>query len=283
MTEQNPILVTGATGTVGGALVSRLLDTGLAVRALARDPAAAELPAGVEVARGDFEDLASLSDAVDGVRAVFLVWPFISERAAIKLAPKVVDTIARHTGRVVYVSPANAAVDPDSFWARVERLVERADCEFTVLRPTGFAKNTLMWAEQIRRDRVVRWPYGLAARSLIDERDIAEVAVRALIDPRHAGATYTVSGAVTLTQIEQVHAIAQAIDRPLRWEEVAPKQIRPGLVAAFGDESFADRALRTWAEFVTHPEATTGTVEAITGAPARTLRDWATHHAQAFL
>jgi hypothetical protein len=57
---------------------------------------------------------------------------------------------------------------------------------------------------------------------------------------------------------------------------------RPGLIAAFGDEAFADSALDTWARFVAAPERTTQTVQKITGSPAHTLRDWATHHVDDF-
>ena len=139
-----------------------------------------------------------------------------------------------------------------------------------------------MWAPQICAGDVVRWPYGAAARSLIDERDIAAVAVRALIEDEHTGKTYVLSGPETLTQVEQLHAIGEAIGRPLRWEEISREDARPGLIAVFGEEAFADSALDAWARFVTAPERTTQTVQEITGDPARSLREWANHHADDF-
>jgi uncharacterized protein YbjT (DUF2867 family) len=139
-----------------------------------------------------------------------------------------------------------------------------------------------MWASQIRGGEVVRWPYGAAARSLIDERDIGAVAVRALTETGHAGATYVLSGLQVLAQIEQLDAIGEAIGRPRRWEEIAREDARPGLVAAIGDEAFADSALDAWARFVDAPERTTQTVQKITGSPAHSLREWATHHADDF-
>ena len=75
----------------------------------------------------------------------------------------------------------------------MERLIEASGAPWTFLRPTGFAANTLMWADQIRGHDAVRWPYGAAARSLIHERDIAAVAVAALTDERHADQKYLVS------------------------------------------------------------------------------------------
>ena len=282
MTQPRRILIAGATGTVGRELTLQLSARDIGVRALVRDPESANLPTGVELARGDLADPASLAVPLDGIETMFLVWPFTSEHAATELAPTVVEAITQRVGRVVYLSAAAAADDPDRFWARLERLIERSAEEFTFLRPTGFAKNTLMWASQIREGDVVRWPYGAAARSLIDERDIAAVALLALTETGHAGATYVLTGPQALTQIEQLDAIREAIGRPLSWEEISREDARPGLVAAFGEEAFADSALDAWARFVAAPERTTQTVQEITGTPAHSLRDWATHHAEDF-
>lgn len=76
--EKNMILVTGATGNVGRHVVSQLLHTGAAVRALTRNPDSAGLPSGVEVVRGDLSDPNTLEACLKGVDAVFLVWPFLT-------------------------------------------------------------------------------------------------------------------------------------------------------------------------------------------------------------
>jgi len=271
------ILLTGATGSVGRHVAAGLIAKGLAVRVVVRDPATAGLPAGVEVMRGDLADPESLSAALVGVDAVFLLWPFFSAGGA----SDVVDAIARNARRVVYLSAEAAAHDPESVWAIVERRIEELGLEWTFLRPTGFAKNTLEWVDQIRIG-VVRGPYGEAARSLIDERDIAAVAVRALTEGRHTGKTYVLTGPATVTQAEQVRIIGEAIGRPVIWEEQSRAAARPDLVELFGDESYADSALDTWAGFVTRPERVTATVEEITGVTARSFRQWATTHAEDF-
>lgn len=129
---------------------------------------------------------------------------------------------------------------------------------------------------------VVRWPYGAAARSLIHERDTAAVAVRALTGDGHGGAKYLLTGPQSLTQVEQVHTIGEAIGRPLRYEEISREVARQELLTVWGDPSFADGALDAWARFVTQPEPVTATVEAVTGAPARTFRAWAIDHADDF-
>jgi uncharacterized protein YbjT (DUF2867 family) len=185
-------------------------------------------------------------------------------------------------GRIVYLSAQAAGEQPDSFWAQLERLIEASGAAWTFLRPVGFAGNTLMWADQIRSGDVVRWPYGEAARSLIHERDIAAVAVRALTEDRHAGASYVLTGPATLTQVEQVEAIGAVIGRPLRWEEMPRDAALAYLTEAFGDAAFAEGALEAWAQFVTHPEPVTSTVQQVTGAPARSFAEWATDHAGDF-
>jgi uncharacterized protein YbjT (DUF2867 family) len=273
------ILVTGATGTVGRQVVLQLLGTGVAVRALSRKPEAAHLPDGVDGVGGDLSDPDNFDPALKGVDGVFLVWPFTTTAGA----PAVLDSIERQTRRLVYLSSAGGQrPDPVGlFHADMERLIERSTLDWTFLRPSGFATNTLMWAEQIRGG-VVRWPFGAAARSLIHERDIAAVATRALTDDGHVGAKHALTGPELITQAEQVHTIGEVIGRPVRWQDVPPESVRDGLVAAFGDASFVESALETWGRFVEHPEIVTRTVEEVTATPARTFRAWATDHADDF-
>jgi uncharacterized protein YbjT (DUF2867 family) len=274
------ILVTGATGTVGRQTVSQLLGAGAPIRALTRHPDAARLPGGVDVVGGDLSDPDTLAPALEDVEAVFLVWPFTTAEGA----PVVLDAVARATRRLVYLSAAGGQrPDPVGlFHADMERLIEESKLEWTFLRPSGFATNTLMWAGQIREDGVVRWPYGAAARSLIHESDIAAVAVRALTGEGHGGAKHVLTGPELLTQADQVRTIGDVIGSPARWEDVPPDAVRDGLAAAFGDPSFADHALDAWARFVQEPELVTSTVERITGTPARTFREWASDHADDF-
>ena len=271
------ILATGATGGVGRHVVTSLVEKATPVRALVRDPTAANLPKGVELAAGDLADPASLEAALHGVDTVFLLWPFFHADGA----PAVVKAITRKTRRVVYLSAEAAAHDPESFWALVERELGNSGAPSTLLRPTGFAKNTYEWADQIRAG-VVRAPFGAAARSLIDERDIAAVAVLALTEEGDLGQTYVLTGPATLTQAEQVRIIGEALGKSVRWEEQSLEKARPGLLAAFGDEAIVDASLAVWAGFVQNPEPVTSTVEDLTGTPARTFEQWAHDHIHNF-
>jgi uncharacterized protein YbjT (DUF2867 family) len=282
MADQSVILVIGATGCVGRQVVSGLLGKGAAVRAVTRDPGAAALPSGAEVVRADLSAPRTLDEHMDGVGAVFLIWPFFTADAA----PAVLDVIASQAHRVVYLSAMSVRDDREpqanGIWGEIEQLIEKSGLAWTFLRASGFAANTLAWADQIRADGVVRWPYGEAARSLIHERDIAAVAVRALTEKGHAGAKYVLTGPETVTQAEQVHIIGEAAGQPVCWEELSPGVARQQLLAAWGDPGFVDGALGYWATLTVSPEQVTREVEEVTGSPARTFREWAIDHAADF-
>jgi len=281
----SPILVTGATGNVGRAVVRELAARGAAVRALAHTTVPADLPAGVEVVRGDLTDPASLEPALSGAGAVFLLWP----SADTATAPAGVDAVGRHARRVGYLSSMSVRddvaeqADPIStFHAELERLIEDATPEWTFLRAGGFATNTLAWADDLRAGDVVRGPYGSMARSLIHEKDIAAVAVRALTEDGHAGARHTLTGPEAVTQEEQVRLIGEAVGRPLRFEQIPPSRARRRMLDQGWPVELADAVLGGWAAMAREPEPVTDTVERVTGEPARTLGRWALDHAADF-
>jgi len=275
------IVVTGGTGRVGRQLVAQLRERGFPVRVVSRSPGRVET-ADVETVRADLADPASLEPHLRGADALFLLWPFTSAEVTATLAPEVAKIAARHVTRVVYLSAQPAGERPGSFWALVEQAIQDSGVPWTFLRPTGFASNTLMWADQIRSGDVVRWPFGAAARSLIDERDIAAVAVRALTEDGHAGKRYLLSGPAVLTQAEQLAAIGRALGRDLTWAELSRAEAQRALAAAWGDPGFAASALDTWERFVTHPEIVTSTVRDLTGASAHGFAGWAAANADAF-
>lgn len=269
-----PILVTGATGHSGRHVVNGLLAEGASVRALVRDPAKANLPDGVEVVAGDLTDPESVAVAAKGVSAVYLVWPFFSGDG-VEAAVRALD--AR---RVVYLSAVSAS-DENSVWGKVEAAVREVAAEWTFVRVSGLAVNALAWAAQVPTG-VVRAPYGGAARSLVHERDVAAVAVRALLDDGHAGKSYATTGPESITQAEQVRLIGEALGRPVRWEEQPLEEARTQLREALGNAEFADNALGYWASLIDAPEPASSDVEAVLGRPALSFAEWARDHAADF-
>ncbi|MEV6248655.1 NAD(P)H-binding protein [Streptomyces sp. NPDC051742] len=279
---QSRILVAGATGRVGGAVVAQLHAAGVPVRALVRGEAV--LPEGVQAVRGDLGDPASLGAALEGVDAVFLVWPFLSAEGA----SDVIDAIGKRARRVVYLSSAavGSGEEPGeaitAFHAELEWLVEASGLEWTALRPTGFASNTLGWAEEVRTTGAVRAPMARLARPLIHEADIAAVAVQALTTDALLGARPLLTGPELVSQERQVELIGEAIGRPVRFEEIALPEAVEKMKAAGYPAELVEAVLPVQAKMLDNPEPVNGEVERITGTPARTFQEWATDHAADF-
>ena len=289
MTSARTILVTGATGRIGRLVVNALLRTGVRVRALTRRPEEASLPAGAEVVAGDFTAPASLDAALRDVEAVFLVWT-----APIATAATVIARFAAHPSgeprRVVYLSAPYKTPHPffqqpnplRGLHAEVERLLAATPASTVVLRPGMFASNALhWWARQIRIGNVVRWPYGAAETAPVDERDVAAVAARALLDERPLGPDYVLTGPQSLSQTAQVHAIGDAIGRPIRFEELSPDEFRRQAEGTW-PATVADMLLDAWHATLGHRAYVTSSIEEITGSPARTFSQWAADNAAAF-
>ncbi|MCX5388528.1 NAD(P)H-binding protein [Streptomyces sp. NBC_00094] len=279
---QPRILVTGATGKVGGAVVAQLHAAGVPVRALVRGEA--DFPEGVQAVRGDLGDSASLGTALEGVDTVFLVWPFLSAEGA----SDVIDVIGKRARRVVYLSSAGVGSEkeePDEaitmFHTELERLIEASGLEWTALRPTGFASNTLGWAEEVRTG-AVRAPLARLARPLIHEADIAAVAVQALTTDTLLGARPLLTGLELITQERQVALIGEAIGRPVRFEEVSLDEAVEQMKAAGYPAELVEAVLPAQAKMLENPEPVNDAVERITGSPARSFREWAVDHAADF-
>ncbi|HLL65904.1 MAG TPA: NAD(P)H-binding protein [Micromonosporaceae bacterium] len=280
---QPRILVTGATGNVGGAVVTQLHATGVPVRALVRGKAG--FPEGVQAVHGDLADPASLDTALDGVDSVFLVWPFLSAEGA----PDVIDAIVKRARRVVYLSSAGVGGGKKRpseaitmFHTELERLIEASGLEWTALRPTGFASNTLGWAEEVRTTGTVRAPLARLARPLIHDADIAAVAVQALTTEALLGAHPLLTGPELITQERQVALISEAIGRPVRFEEVTLGEAIEQMKAAGYPAELVEAVMPAQAEMLDNPEPVNDEVERITGAPARSFREWAVDHAADF-
>jgi uncharacterized protein YbjT (DUF2867 family) len=276
------ILVTGATGKVGRHVVDGLLAAGADVRALVRQPLLAGLPNEVELVVGDLTDPQVVRKAAAGAEAAFLLWPSYSADGA---AP-VVAALTEQVPRVVYLSAMNVddrrPAEQNGVWGQVEQLLVESDADWTFLRPGGFAANTLEWADEIRRGGVVAMPAPQAGRSLIHERDIADVAVLALLDDSHTGKKYVLTGPQVLTQDEQIAAIGAEVGKQLVVEEQTAEQARQAMLAAGADEAFVGPAIQYWQSLVDDPEPVVPTYAELTGRPGRTFEQWAHEHRDAF-
>ncbi|GII95043.1 NAD(P)H-binding protein [Sinosporangium siamense] len=277
------ILVTGATGNVGRNVVDLLGKTGAEIRATSRTPERANLPAGVAVHGGDLAHPETFADALKGVDKVFL-FPEPSGVAGFI-------EVAKNAGveRVVLLSSLAASMpDPQSnpiamMHLVVEQALEHSGLDWTFVRPGAFAANTLQWAPSIRAGEPVRIPYADSAGSPIHERDIAEVAVRALLDEGHASAKYEITGPEAISQRRQAELIGAAIGRAVQVDSLTGDKARALVVEQFGGYGPPELVDTLFALMQDPaPAVVTDTVQRVTGHPAHSYADWVNDHKATF-
>ena len=228
------ILITGATGTVGSEVVKRLSAQGRQARALTRDlrkVEADEFPH-IEFVQGDFDDADSLHRACSGVEQAFLL-SNSSERAEQQQIGFV--QAARKTGvrHIVKLSQLHADVNSPGrflrYHAAVEAAIEATDLTFTFLRPNLYMQGLLNFAQNIKEKSAFFAAAGDARISAVDVRDLADVAVAALIDSRHKNKIYSLTGPEALTFEEMADGLSQAVGRTISFVHVPPETMRGAL------------------------------------------------------
>ncbi|MET7333577.1 NAD(P)H-binding protein [Nonomuraea sp. NPDC005650] len=273
------ILVTGARGHVARSLVQQLLAVGQPVRAAGRDPGAARLPAGVDAVLCDLADPATFDAALAGVTKVFL---YAEPRG---LGGFLTRAAAAGVEHVVLLSALLADPDAADAISRLhgdaEQAVTRSGIAWTFLRPGAFATNTLQWAPLIRAEGMVRDPFPDSRSAPVHEADIAAVAVRALTEPGHEGATYTLTGPELVSRRRQAELIGEAVGRTVRFAVQDVEEHRAEL-SSWTTPQVADVVIRESAAAVDRPMPATDTVEKVIGRPARTYGEWARDHAGDF-
>jgi uncharacterized protein YbjT (DUF2867 family) len=217
------ILVTGAAGKTGMAVIRALAARGAAVRALVRHPdrSAAIAELGVpEIVVGAFEDATALAAAANGARAIYHICPNVSPHEITYARAVISGAKAAGVPRCVYHSVLHPQIEAmPHHWAklRVEELLLTSGLAVTVLQPTAYMQNMLAGWRSIVEEGVYRVPYPVGTRiSLVDLRDVAEAAARVLTEDGHVGATYELVGTPPLTQTEVAESLSPALGRPVR-------------------------------------------------------------------
>jgi uncharacterized protein YbjT (DUF2867 family) len=226
------ILVTGARGGIGREVLAQLLARGASVRASVRDPAAAELPAGVPVVAADLTRPETLPAALDGVRQVFLYSLSDGIEGFVKAAEVagVEHVVLLSSGQVLMPEPTPGTTNAIGAEHRaVERALSDSGLRWTPIRPLALATNALHWAWAIRAGAPVRLLYPDALSAPVHERDVAAVAVAALDGVRTEAVSAVLTGPELISQRQEVDLIAQAIGRPVRIEEMSEEEGRAHL------------------------------------------------------
>ncbi|KUO19110.1 NAD(P)H-binding protein [Streptomyces dysideae] len=284
------ILLTGATGTVGRLVARRLREAAVPVpvRLLTRDPRRAADLTGpqLEVVGGDFGDPASLRRALAGVRSALLV-------TSDPLTPAHDEhfvAAARAAGvRHVVKLSALAVTDPDAtdlltaWQRRNEQLLCASGLLWTLLRPRAFMSNTLGWARSVREEGVVRARDGTSVSATVDPRDVADVAVRALLDADgHAGRAYPLTGPEAVSAVRQTEVLGELLQRPLGFEELSETEARLRLLARY-PAALADALVESAARGRAGAKGRVDpTAAELLGRPAGGYREWARDHLAAF-
>jgi uncharacterized protein YbjT (DUF2867 family) len=273
------ILVTGATGNAGGAVVRALVAAGAPVRALVRD-AGASLPAGAVAVAGDLNRPETLAPHLEGVEAAFLLSGYEG------LEETLADMRAAGVERVVLLSSSAApSEDLTNAVARYHILSERAvrdsGLRWTFLRPSSFMTNSLQWLPQLRAGDVVRAPFADVAVATIDPDDIGAVAAAALRSDAHAGRAYRLSGPEALRPADRVAVLADVLGRDLRFEAQSNDEARAEMSAAMPAD-YVEAFFRFFVDGELDESEVLPTVEEVTGRPPRSFRDWVVAHRDAF-
>lgn len=275
------ILVVGATGTVGSLVAQGLASAGAEVKALVRQAGKRDFPAGVTEVVADLTDVASMRAALASVRTLFLlnaVTPDEVTQALITL------NLAREAGieRIVYLSVihADTFTQVPHFTGKytVERMIESLDIPATILRPAYFMQNEGMVLQTIQNYSVYPMPIGSAGVSMIDARDIADVAVAELLRRDRAPSalervTLELVGPQALTGASVAKIWSSALGRDIAYggDDVAAFE---GQLAAYGPSWLAyDMRLMMEGIQTFGMQAAEGTVErlqALIGHPLRT-------------
>ncbi|WP_328646306.1 NAD(P)H-binding protein [Amycolatopsis sp. NBC_00348] len=277
------IVVTGATGNVGKPLTRALSEAGEQVTAVSRH--AAPAPAGGRHVVADLAEPAGLEPALAGAKALFLLLSGDLHATGASPADVIHQAVAGGVRRIVLLSSLGVATRP--FGATrialraVEDVLRESDVDWTVLRPGGFASNALWWAESVRERRVVAAPFGDVGVPIIDPADIAEVAAACLLDDRHTGGVYALTGPEVITPRGQADAIATALGSPVRFHELTRAEAKAGMARSMPAE-LADDTLDILGAPNPDELRVSPDVQRVLGRAPRPFAGWAARNVAAF-
>ena len=220
------ILLTGAAGKTGRAVLRALVERGQEVSVLVRNYKQVEelLAAGaVDAIAGDMEDAGVYEKALRGVKSLYHICPNMHTEE-LKIGCSVIEAATRNKlEHFVYHSVLHPQTEKmPHHWQkmRVEEMIFESGLEFTILQPAPYMQNILASRDAIYNESTFKVPYPVAAKlSLVDLEDLARAAATVLLEPGHKGATYEIVGTEGLSQVAVAGQLSEVIGREIIAEE----------------------------------------------------------------
>jgi len=279
-TDIGPVVVTGATGNLGGGVLASLTAAGFTVRAGVTDPDAWHHD-GVATVHLDLTDPTTFPDVLTGAGALFLVRPPAIARVGPTLNRLVDVAVAAGVRHVVFASVARADTNVAVPHHRAETHLQAAATSFTILRPGFFAQNLGdAYQEDIRDDDRLYVPAGDGRVAFLDVRDLGDLTATILADPTaHAGRGYHLTGPDAVTFDDVADLLTSRLDRPIRYQPATVTGYLTHLrrrrlpVAQVAVQTLLHIGLRRG-----DAAPVTSTMAELLGRPPRTLDDYVTDH-----
>src|SRR5215204_7445488 len=282
------ILVTGATGNNGTEIVKRLATARVQVRAMVRNRERANAIAlpNVEVVKGDFDRPATLLSSLAGVERAFLLTNSSERAQAQQIA--FIDA-ARQSGVAQIVKLSQFAADANApgrfqrYHAVVEAALQESGLAYTILRPNLYMQGLLNFRSTIATQNAFYAAAGDAKVSMVDVRDIADVAVAALTEPGHEGKIYELTGPQALTHAEMAEGLSEALGRQVTFIDILPEAMRDAFLGFGVPEWQADGLVEDYAHYRRgEAEAVTWGVQDAIGKAPRSFEEFARDYAPMF-
>jgi uncharacterized protein YbjT (DUF2867 family) len=234
----------------------------------------------VTAVAGDLNRPETVREALDGVRAMFLMPGYGGQRQILADARAAgVERVALLSGRSAGTGDTDNAVA--GYLIEAETAVRESGLAWTSLRCTSFMSNALQLADQIRKGDTVRVPFPDAYTTDIDPYDIARVAARALLSDEWAGRALEVTGPEALLPADRVRILGEELGRDLRAVGLTNEEARTELEARM-PKPYVDAFFSFFVDGTLDESQVLPTVREVTGREPRTFREWARAHADAF-
>jgi uncharacterized protein YbjT (DUF2867 family) len=279
------ILVTGASGKVGSEAIRLLAARALVrdpsralvgdpLRALVRDPSRAPRES-AEVVVGDFDRPDTLDAALRGVDTVVLVSPAVPAQEI-----AVIDSAVRqgvtHIVKITSKASADSPVERRRGQAEIEAHLLASGLGYTLLRANAYMQNLLALAPMIKQTDGFVMSAGDGQVGMIDARDVAAVAATVAADPvRHDKRTYWLTGPELVTYAGVAAELSELLGRPIEYRRIPPGEHLTAMIRAGVPSAVATSNAQAFGLIASGDAAwLTGEVEAVTGRPPRSLRNF---------